>query len=82
MTTKTKYVKIGLIVAVVAFLGLPALSYAATYAYVDNGGNVKAVVANDWMTAIAIAPSIYVHSGVLLLNSASDGIVGDKVGGF
>lgn len=82
MTTIKNYVKMGLFVAAFMFLGVPAISHAAVYAYVDNGGYVKAVVANDWMTAIAVAPNIYIHSGVLLLNSASDSIVGNNVRGF
>lgn len=74
---------IGILIATLAFLATPLLSYAATYAYVDNGGDVKSVVANDWQTAINIAPNIYIHSGVMILNSAADyEIVGDEVRGF
>lgn len=53
---------------------------AAMYAYVDAAGDVKSVTANDWRTAIATAPNIHMHSGVLLLTTADDyNIVGDKV---
>lgn len=53
---------------------------AASYAYVDRNGEVKQVTANDWMTAIDIAPNIHINSGVLLLRAASDfDIVGDEV---
>ena len=39
--------------------------------------------ANDWQTAISVAPNRHVNSGVLLLNSASDfSIVGDSVPGY
>lgn len=68
-----------LAVGIVASMS-PLSANAATYAYVDNFGDVRSVTANDWMTAIDIAPNRYAHSGVLLLTSALDyGIVGDHV---
>ncbi len=70
---------------VLAFLGmiLPTFADAASYAYVDATGEVKSVTANDWRTAINVAPNIHIHSGVLLLNTASDfTIVGDDVAGY
>lgn len=82
--------EIGIIAGAVAFM-LVAISFiifpvhanAATYAYVDVSGDVRSVVAVDWQTAIATAPGIHIHSGVLILNSASDfGIVGDNVPAF
>ena len=55
-------------------------AHAAMYAYVDAAGDVKSVTANDWRTAIATAPNIHMHSGVLLLSTANDyDILGDKV---
>lgn len=61
---------------------MPTFANAATYAYVDATGEVKSITANDWMTAIAVAPNIHIHSGVLLLKTASDyQIIGDEVGG-
>ena len=83
MKTHSKLLTTGLIVATAVFIALPALASAASYAYVDNIGDVKTVTANDWQTAIAIAPNIYIHSGVLLLDSAADyEVVGDDVSGF
>lgn len=80
MTTSTKYMKAGLMIAAFGLLVLPGLTRAASYAYVDNGGDVKSVVANDWMTAIKTAFNIHIHSGVLLLDSPEDmGVVGDNV---
>ena len=76
------FVKVGLVIAAFAVMTAPTLSYAATYAYVNTAGNVSTVVANDWQSAIATAPSISLHSGVLLLDSIDDtNVVGDGVGG-
>lgn len=83
MTTKTNYMKAGLMLAAFGLLALPGLTYAASYAYVDSGGEVKMVTANDWQTAIATAFNIHIHSGVLLLDSAQDlAVVGDDVAGL
>ncbi len=63
-------------------MAVPAMASAAVYAYVDTAGEVKTVTANDWMTAIATAPSIHIHSGVMLLTTAADySVVGDQVVG-
>lgn len=79
----TNYMKAGLMIATLALLVLPGLTQAANYAYVDNNGDVKSVVASDWQTAIKTAFNIYIHSGVLLLDSAEDlAVVGDHAGGF
>ena len=64
------------------FIVAPAMASAATYGYVDTAGEVKIVIANDWMTAIATAPGIHINSGVMLLTTAADySVVGDKVVG-
>jgi len=66
--------------ALTALMAAPIFAQAANYAYVDKQGEVKMVTANDWMTAIAVAPNIHINSGVFLLTSASDlAAVGDKV---
>ena len=74
---------VGLLLAIGCLLSVvatPASASAAVYAYVDTVGEVKSVTANDWMTAIAIAPGIHMHSGVMLLASAADYLmVGDTV---
>lgn len=71
---------LGLTLALLGFVVQPVSASAASYAYVAANGEVKAVVANDWMTAIKIAPGIHINSGVMLLKSASDfGMVGDDV---
>jgi len=62
------------------FLAPPLFANAASYAYVDAQGEVKMVEANDWRTAIAVAPNIHINSGVFLLTSASDfSAVGDTI---
>lgn len=66
-----------------SILSTPLFAHAASYAYVDTTGEVKSISADDWRTAINTAPNIHMHSGVLLLNSASDyGVVGDDVPAF
>lgn len=51
---------------------LPAIAFASTYQYVDNSGNLRTVEANSPTQALATAPNIASHSGVML---ASQGIV-------
>ncbi len=81
-TTTSSFVKVGMIVAAFAVAAVPALTHAATFAYVNTAGNVSVVEAVDANTAIRTAPGISLHSGVLLLDSASDSsVVGDNVGG-
>jgi hypothetical protein len=74
------------VASAIIFAGFIALSgsvNAATYAYVDAAGDVKSVTANDWKTAIATAPNIHIHSGVMLLTTAADyTVVGDSVPGY
>lgn len=57
----------------------PALTYAATYAYVNQAGEVSTITANDPWAAIQMAPNIDEHSGVILLVNPADPIVGDRV---
>ncbi len=64
------------------FIAAPLSASAAVYGYVDAAGEVKSVTAADWMTAIATAPNIHIHSGVMLLLSAADySVVGDSIQG-
>jgi hypothetical protein len=75
-------VGVGLIMGFLTILALPGFAYAATYAYVNQGGEVMTTIANTPADAIKNAPSIHVHSGVLLLDSAADAaVVGDEVSG-
>ena len=71
------------VIAAIMFASFTAMANAATYAYVDVNGDVKSVTAADWKTAIATAPNIHMHSGVLLLTTAADyEVVGDSVSGY
>ncbi len=59
---------------------VPALSFAATYAYVNTAGEVRTVESASPNAAISSAPGIHMHSGVMLLDSQSDNdVVGDDV---
>lgn len=62
-------------------LAIPTFSHAATYAFVNTSGEVSMVVANDPMTAIATAFNRAARSGVMLLTSQTDAIIGDHVSG-
>ncbi|CAN5770947.1 hypothetical protein BH11PAT2_BH11PAT2_10110 [soil metagenome] len=65
--------------ALAAVIALPSMSYAATYAYVNSAGDVSAVVANTAAQALATAPGISVHSGVMLLSNPNDTILNNTV---
>ncbi|MEK7461974.1 MAG: hypothetical protein AAB618_00125 [Patescibacteria group bacterium] len=81
-TASTVFAVAGLTVAF-ALMSLPMFASAATYAYVDASGEVKPVLADTWQEAIAKAPNIHIHSGVMLLDSPSDfDIVGNDVAGY
>lgn len=69
------------IAALVAALALPTATFASTFAYVNTSGDVATVEAADATTALATAPNIALHSGVIMLQSATDSIVGNTVGG-
>jgi hypothetical protein len=62
----------GLVLSAFVLLATPALSHAATYAYVNMSNDVATVEAADPNTAIRIAPGIHPRSGVLLLKTAAD----------
>ena len=79
-TTFMKNFKLSVIAAGVAASGalamvLPAIAQAQTttattthtYAYVNQAQEVSMVMAANWMDAIATAPNIDAHSGVLLI---------------
>ena len=72
-------IKAGFFLAAVALFSLPVFAYAATYAYVNTTGEVRTVTADSADAALATAPGLHIHSGVMLLTNPSDGIVGDNV---
>lgn len=74
--------KTGLIALSTAIMAVPSVSFAANYAYVNHMGEVNMVSADSPMEAINTAPSIGIHSGVMILNSQSDEtILDDSVAG-
>ena len=80
--TSSTLIKTATLIAAVATMSLPVFAYAASYAYVDQLGEVKMVIADGSMVAIATAPNIDEHSGVMLLTGQNSGIVGDRVSGM
>ena len=61
---------------------LPAASFAQMYAYVNSNGEVMSIDAATPETAIATAPGIATHSGVIRLDDTSDNeLLGDDVSG-
>jgi hypothetical protein len=67
------------ITAIAALAALPTASLAATYAYVNTSGEVTTVEAPDANTALATAPNIAVHSGVMLLTDPNDDILDESI---
>lgn len=58
--------------AFAVILGLPLVSFGASFAYVNQSGDVSAVTADTALIALATAPNIHIHSGVILLDSPED----------
>ena len=67
--------------ALVAIAAVPAAySYAAMFAYVNQGGEVRSIEAADANSALMLAPDIHANSGVILLDSSDDDdLVGDEI---
>jgi hypothetical protein len=55
--------------SVAAALAIPALSFAATYEYVNVRGGLETVTANTAAEALALPTDIDPHSGVMLVSS-------------
>jgi len=65
-----------------AAAALPAASFAQMYAYVNMSGEVMSIDSATPETAIATAPGIATHSGVIRLDDTSDTeLLGDDVSG-
>lgn len=69
INSKISFRYLSLMVLAAAFIVSPALSLAATYAYVNQSGNIATVEASTPMLAIATAPNIDAHSGVIPLSN-------------
>ncbi|MDD5068594.1 MAG: hypothetical protein PHS53_04315 [Candidatus Pacebacteria bacterium] len=76
---KINLLKAGATAMTVLAVAFPVFASAATYAYVNQAGEVSTVTAADPWTAIQMAPNIDEHSGVMLLVNPADGLVGDRV---
>lgn len=81
ISLSTRVAVLGL--AMLTVLAVPLFASAATFAYVDQAGAVRMVVADAPLVAIATAPNIHVHSGVIQLMTQTDyNIVGGQVNGI
>ncbi len=69
------------IAALAAFVAVPGLSLAATYAYVNQSGEVMTTEAATPNAAIITAPGIDEHSGVMLMTADNAEVIGDDVPG-
>ena len=49
-----------LLMALVAMAFMPLFASAASYAYVDVAGTVRAVTADNWQAAISTAPNNFI----------------------
>ncbi|MEK7510774.1 MAG: hypothetical protein AAB582_00870 [Patescibacteria group bacterium] len=68
-------------VAAAAAIVVPGISFAATFAYVNQSGEVMTTESPSAMQALTTAPGIDEHSGVMLITTTSDEVVGDDVPG-
>lgn len=64
------FAKFGVVMAALAVVAVPAVSHAASYAYVDSFGEVRQVTASTWQQAIDLAPNIGWDSGVYLMDNS------------
>jgi len=69
-------IKASVLTLAILAMGFPAFSYASTYAYVNQAGQVNNVIANTPTSAIAIAFGISAHSGVMLVNGSTGAVLG------
>lgn len=68
-------------VAAAAAVVVPGISFAQTFAYVNQSGEVMTMEADTAMQALTTAPMIHERSGVMIITSTSDEVVGDDVPG-
>jgi len=79
-TLSARFLLAGVATSGLMAMALPSFAHAATYAFVNQAGEVSAVVADNANLALATAFSIDEHSGVILLTSLNGNIVGTSVG--
>jgi len=70
MTNKNMNIKqITTTLVALAILAIPAVTFANIYQYIDSGGNVQSIQANSPSEALATAPNLGLHSGVILVTN-------------
>ena len=69
-------IKTSILIAVILVAGFPAFSYASTYAYVNQSGQMNTIVADNSASAILNTPGISAHSGVMLVNGSTGAVIG------
>jgi len=72
----TNSIKVSMLTAAILAMGFPVFSYASTYAYVNQAGQVNTVIADTAANAIAIAPGISANSGVMLIANSTGAVLG------
>lgn len=70
-------IQIGLTLALAAALIFPVFAYASTYAYINTSGNMTYTQANSSADALATAPNLAVHSGVMLVTVGGTTVEGN-----
>jgi hypothetical protein len=67
--------------ALAAVIAVPGAASAATYAFVNTAGEVMTMEATNSDVALATAPNLHVHSGVMLVGADDADVIGDEVPG-
>ena len=69
-------IKASVLAAAIFAAGFPAFAFASTYAYVNQFGQMSTIVADTSAGAIASAPDISAHSGVMLVSGSTGAVLG------
>jgi hypothetical protein len=69
MINTTRFLVLATALAVAA---VPAVSFGATFAYVNQENEIRTMTADTALIALATAPNIHIHSGVIQLDDVSE----------